>query len=74
MTEKPMTSSTLSIAQQADFVDGLSLRCVMRGGTVAGETHLTIEKADVEILRALGLRLRRMAPHEDAIRKLVVGR
>lgn len=74
MTGQLEKSGPLSIREQADFIDGLALRCVMRGGDVARETHLTLEKTDVEILRALGLRLRRMAPHEDEIRKLVVGR
>lgn len=63
----------LTLAQQADFVDGLVLHCTMLGGVIAGETHLTITASEVEDLLLLGARLRRMAPHESAIKRLVIG-
>lgn len=64
----------LTLAQQADFVDGLVLHCTMLGGVIAGETHLTITKQEAEDLLMLGARLRRMSPHESEIKRLVIGR
>lgn len=64
----------LSIIQQADLVDGLIVHCRMVDGALAAEAHVTISKDDANDLIALATRLRRMAPHENAIKKLVVGR
>lgn len=64
----------LSIEQQADLIDRLVRRCTMMDGRVADEATLLIEKIDVAALADLASRLRRMAPHEDGIRRLVVGR
>lgn len=64
----------LSLAQQADFVDALLMHCTAMGGAVAKETHITITKQEAEDLLLLGARLRRMAPHESAIKRIVTGR
>lgn len=64
----------LTLAQQADFVDGLLLHCTSLGGVIAGETHLTITAREAEDLLLLGARLRRMAPHEAEIKRVVIGR
>lgn len=70
MTERaPMT-----IEQQAAFVAELARRCRMVDGTVAEETFVLLTADDAADLQALADRLFRMAPHEAAIRELVVGR
>lgn len=63
-----------SIEDQADFVDAIVLRCKMHDGSVAGQSWVLFDPEAVEELRAIAARLRRMAPHENAIRRLVVGR
>ncbi len=67
-----MTSRPLTIAEQADFVEALAKRAHPEPGD---ETRviLSIEGCVADELRALAARLKRMAPHEAAIRKLVVG-
>lgn len=64
----------LSIEQQADFVDHLITRCLMRGGEVASEATLVLTPDDVNHLHGLAARLRRIAPHEDRIRRMVTGK
>lgn len=71
---RPSMAERLSIEQQADYVDDLARRCIMRGGEPATEATLVLTKDDVEILDALAHRLRRMAPHEEAIKRVVVGK
>lgn len=63
-----------SIQQQADFIWLLMSRCRMRDGSDAAQTWMNLSAQDVEILRGLHRRLDAMAPHEEAIRKMVVGR
>lgn len=63
--------TTPSLQDQADFIWNLQRRCVMRDGTTAGETWLTLTAADVELLDGLRERLNRMAPHEAEIRRVV---
>lgn len=63
-----------TLFEQADFIGSLSRRCNMLDGSVARETLLTLNADDVAELDALADRLYRMAPHEKAIRKIVVGR
>lgn len=46
----------------------------MVDGTVAEETFVLLTADDAADLQALADRLFRMAPHEAAIRELVVGR
>ncbi len=70
MTERP----PLSIRKQADFIDDLVMRCVMHDGKVASETTMLVTGDDVQDLIDLANRLRRMAPHENEIRRVVTGR
>ena len=64
----------MSFLEQADFIDHLAARTTCRTGETAAETMMLVTADDVEMLRALANRLRRMAPHENSIRKVVVGR
>ena len=63
-----------SLEQQAEFLDYLMSRCVMRDGSTARETMSLLTEDDVNEIRAIATRLRRMAPHEREIRKVVTGR
>lgn len=64
--------SSLSLAQQGDLVETLLLHCTMKGGEIAAETHLTITAAEAEELLMLAARLRRIAPFEAEIKRLVI--
>lgn len=70
MTER----APMSIREQADFLDYLIGRTTARDGRVAAETMLYLTADEVEDLNALASRLRRMSPHESAIRQMVAGR
>lgn len=61
----------LSLSKQAELIEALIDRCIMRDGSIAAESFLRIETGDVEDLQALANRLRRMGPYESAIRKMV---
>lgn len=69
-----MTTAPLSLEQQADLVQRLISRCTHMSGTVAKETWLSLEDKDVADLRHIEARLRRMAPFEAAIKRVVTGR
>lgn len=64
----------LSIKQQAEYVEALVMRCHAYAEKGAGPTLLSLELVDIEVLRELAARLKRMAPHENEIRRVVVGR
>lgn len=64
----------MSFYEQADFIDFLADRTTSRTGATAAETMMLVTAEDVEALRAMATRLRRMAPHESSIREVVVGR
>jgi len=64
----------MSISEQADFIDYLVGRTVTRTGATAAETTMFLSADEVESLNAVASRLRRMAPHEAAIKRVVVGR
>ncbi|CAA2140412.1 hypothetical protein [Hyphomicrobium sp. ghe19] len=64
----------LSISEQAEYVDALVMRCHPYAGGNAGPTLLSLEVVDIEVLRELAARLKRMAPHEADIKRMVVGR
>lgn len=64
----------MSIGQQADFLDYLIGRTTTLTGAVAAETRMSLTADEVADLEALAARLRRMAPHEDGIRRMVAGR
>ncbi len=70
MAERP----PLSIRKQADFIDDMVARCVMRDGKIASETTMLVTAAEVQDFIDLANRLRRMAPYEDQIRYVVTGR
>ncbi|MFZ5692474.1 MAG: hypothetical protein ACOY5F_14590 [Pseudomonadota bacterium] len=67
-------TAPMSFYEQADFLDHMADRTTCRTGAPAAETMMLVTAADVEALRAMAQRLRRMAPHERSIRKVVVGR
>ncbi len=64
----------LSLREQADFIEAIAGRCIMRDGSVAAETHITLTVKDVDDLKHLAFRLFLLAPHEAAIKKLVTGK
>jgi hypothetical protein len=64
----------MSIGQQADLLEYLIGRTTDRNGATAAETLLYLTAEEVADLTALAARLRRMSPHENAIRQMVAGR
>lgn len=64
----------LSLKEQAEYVASLAGRCWAHGDERYSSVLLSLTADDVELLRELAARLKRMAPHEDAIRRTVVGR
>ncbi len=66
--------SPLTFQEQAELIERLISRTIMREGDVAAETTMTLTKEDVADLDHLALRLRRMAPLEAKIRTLVMGK
>jgi hypothetical protein len=69
-----MSENPLSIEEQAGFLDAFIRRCTMMDGVIADETVMRLEKGDVLHLIDIANRLQRMAPHEDKIRRMVMGR
>ena len=67
-----MRREPLSMLAQSELIDALVGRCVMRGGAVAAETLLCIDRKDVDDLVHLANRLRRLALFEDRIRAMVM--
>ncbi|RUX01761.1 MAG: hypothetical protein E5V51_00055 [Mesorhizobium sp.] len=65
--------SKLNLDQQADLVGSLLMHSTMRDGSFAAETHLTITRKEAEELFLLAVRLRRIAPFEAEIKRLVIG-
>ncbi len=63
-----------TLEQQADMVSYLIGRAKMCDGSDAGRALMLIEKQDMDDLRLLAERLRRMVPHEAAIKRVVMGR
>lgn len=61
----------LTIEQQADLLDLLIRRCAMRDGSDARTVWLTVSKDDLDDLRHIVVRLRRIAPFEGQIRRIV---
>lgn len=70
MTDRP----PLTLEKQADLIWYLIGRMQMKDGTEAGSAWMLIEKRDLEDLRHIEQRLRRMAPFENQIKKLVTAR
>lgn len=67
-----MTSRPLTIGEQADFIEALAKRAHPQPGS-DDRVILSIEGCVAAELLTLAARLKRMAPHEAAIRKIVVG-
>lgn len=70
MTERP----PLTLEKQADLIMYLIGRAKTKDGSDAKEAWMLIEKQDLDDLRHIEQRLRRMAPHETAIKRVVTGR
>lgn len=70
MTERP----PLTLEKQADLIMYLIGRAKTKDGADAKEAWMLIKKQDLDDLRHIEQRLRRMAPHEAAIKRVVVGR
>lgn len=68
MTEK---RKVLSISEQAQLIDHLFSRCVMKDGSISDEATLVIDRETAEKLDHLSSRLRRMAPFEGKIKEMV---
>lgn len=64
----------LSIKEQAYLIEEIVSRCLMHDGSVSDENTMTMKRGDVEKLMHLAARLHRIAPFEDAIRRVVTGR
>lgn len=63
-----------SLKDQAFLLDAMVRRTKLRDGSQAATTIMSLNAFEVEQLQLIARRLERMAPHEVAIRKLVVGR
>lgn len=66
--------SHMTLQQQAEFIDYLVNRCEVRSGATATETVMYLTAAEAADLRYIADRLHDMAPHGNAIRRVVTGR
>jgi len=66
--------SAQSIREQSQYLWELRNRAKMRDGTDSEETYVRLGTEDLKRLERIAMRLERMAPHEDAIRKVVMAR
>lgn len=64
--------SNPSLDWKADYIEGLASHCRMASGEPATETWNRFTAQDAEELQLIANRLRRMAPHEKAIRRMVM--
>lgn len=64
----------LTMQEQANLIDRLVARTVMHGGKIAGETIIALSEEDANDLVHLSMRLARMVPHEERIRRIVMGK
>lgn len=69
--------SHMTLLQQAEFIDYLVERCEVRSGSrageVAAETMMYLTADEAADLRYIADRLHAMAPHGNAIRRVVTG-
>jgi len=63
-----------TIREQSQMVWDLRNRAKMRDGNDAAETWVCLRPDDLDRLERLAMRLERMSIHEDAIKRLVVGK
>lgn len=66
--------SHMTLQQQAEFIDYIVNRCEGRTGEIATETILHLTANEAADLRYIADRLHDMAPHGNAIRRVVTGR
>ena len=64
----------LNLEQQADFMRYLLDRMKMRDGRTAGQALMFLTSDEAKDLEHIEARLRRMAPHEQAIKRAVMGK
>lgn len=64
----------LNIEQQADLLQYLVDRCQVRDGSDAASTYFFLERKDLADLRHIITRLRRIAPFENQIKRMVVAK
>ena len=64
----------LNLEQQADLIFDLIQRCKMSDGKDAAEAWMLMSADVLQDLRHIETRLRRMAPHEAAIKRVVMAK
>lgn len=64
----------MTLQQQAEFIDYLVNRCEVRTGDIATETIMHLSADEAADLRYVATRLHELAPHGNAIRRVVTGR
>ena len=67
-----LARAPLNLEQQAELIFDLLQRCKMTGGKDAAETWMRVSADTLQDLRHIETRLRRMAPHEAAIKRVVM--
>jgi hypothetical protein len=66
--------SPKSIEEQATYLAAFAGRMLGFNGVVAKETWVLVTDEDHAQFAEISTRMKRMAPHEGAIRKLVIGK
>jgi len=64
----------LTLTGQADLIAYLLRRATMADGRPAGDAWMLLTSEEMEDLRHIEARLRRMVPFENQIRKMVTGK
>lgn len=64
-------SDPLTLREQAEMLDRIVARCVLRDGSLSGETTMVLDRKTADDLHHLAMRLERMAPYQENIEKLV---
>jgi len=62
----------LTLTGQAELIAYLLRRATMADGRPAGEAWMLLTSEEMEDLKHIEARLRRIAPHEAAIKRMVV--
>lgn len=66
--------ASVSLSDQAEFLDLLVWRCTMRGGQLPEQACLYITKEEMKILSEISARPHRLSAFEPQIRRVVSGR
>lgn len=69
-----MTTPPPSLHDNAELLRYLVARTKMRDGGTPKEMWVLLKEEDIRDLELIAERLSRMAPHEQAIKRIVVGR